>query len=177
MTVLTPYSGQKFEIKRAFAASFKGRPPRIVTIDDYQGEENDIIILSLVRSNKQKKLGFIKIENRIIVALSRARHGMYIIGNSQCIGTDNIWFRIMSTLKALECLGPLPLACQNHPKNIALISEPADFVKKAPKGGCHEPCRWKLDVRSFYRFPSLLSHRIDHLTHGVSFCSVVINAL
>ena len=45
--------------------------------DNYQGEENDIIILSLVRSNAEKKIGFLKIHNRICVALSRARCGPF----------------------------------------------------------------------------------------------------
>jgi superfamily I DNA and/or RNA helicase len=37
---------------------------RICTVDNYQGEENDIVILSLVRSNKERKTGFIKVDNR-----------------------------------------------------------------------------------------------------------------
>jgi len=53
-----------------------------VTVDDYQGEENKIIIISLVRNNTKGNLGFTKIDNRIIVALSRAKHGMYILGSA-----------------------------------------------------------------------------------------------
>jgi len=45
------------------------------------GEENKIIILSLVRSNAEDKLGFVKIENRVCVSLSRAKYGMYVFGN------------------------------------------------------------------------------------------------
>ena len=43
---------------------------RITAVDNFQGEENDIILLSLVRSNDKGKVGFLKIENRICVALS-----------------------------------------------------------------------------------------------------------
>ena len=46
---------------------------KVFTVDNYQGEENDIIILSLVRSNKAFNVGFLKISNRVNVALSRAR--------------------------------------------------------------------------------------------------------
>lgn len=49
------------------------------------GEENDIILISLVRSNKEGKLGFIEIGNRICVTLSRAKHGMYVFGNFDMI--------------------------------------------------------------------------------------------
>lgn len=45
------------------------------------GEENTIVIVSLVRNNEEDSLGFVKVENRICVALSRARHGMYVFGN------------------------------------------------------------------------------------------------
>ena len=54
----------------------------IKTVDNYQGEENDIVILSLVRSNNRDNIGFLKISNRVCVALSRARLGMYIFGNA-----------------------------------------------------------------------------------------------
>jgi superfamily I DNA and/or RNA helicase len=53
---------------------------RITVVDNFQGEENDIILLSLVRSNKEARIGFLKIENRVCVALSRAKMGLYIIG-------------------------------------------------------------------------------------------------
>ena len=41
-------------------------------VDAYQGEENDIIVLSLTRSNERGTLGFTAIDNRVCVALSRA---------------------------------------------------------------------------------------------------------
>jgi hypothetical protein len=53
---------------------------RITVVDNFQGEENDIILLSLVRSNREAKIGFLSIENRVCVALSRAKMGFYIIG-------------------------------------------------------------------------------------------------
>ena len=56
-----------------------------MTVDNYQGEENDIIILSLVRSNAKNNIGYLKISNRVNVGLSRAKHGMFIFGNSDCL--------------------------------------------------------------------------------------------
>lgn len=57
----------------------------VKTVDDYQGEENDYVILSLVRSNQEGKIGFVADENRICVAISRARLGLFIFGNFSCI--------------------------------------------------------------------------------------------
>lgn len=85
ITVLTPYKGQQVAIeKEKYRADFrKVRGVAVKTIDDFQGAENEIILLSLVRSNAQCKIGFLANEQRICVALSRARRGMYIIGNMQ----------------------------------------------------------------------------------------------
>lgn len=47
---------------------------RVTVVDNFQGEENDIILLSLVRSNKENKIGFLRTDNRICVALSRAKY-------------------------------------------------------------------------------------------------------
>ena len=49
----------------------------VTTVDAYQGEENDLVLLSLVRSNDKGTLGFTAVDNRVCVALSRARLGFY----------------------------------------------------------------------------------------------------
>lgn len=48
---------------------------KITVVDNYQGEESKIILLSLVRNNDEGKIGFLGTENRVCVALSRAREG------------------------------------------------------------------------------------------------------
>lgn len=48
---------------------------KITVVDNYQGEESKIILLSLVRNNDRDEIGFLKTENRICVMLSRAREG------------------------------------------------------------------------------------------------------
>lgn len=53
------------------------------SVDRYQGDENRFVLISLVRSNDQLKLGFVGERNRLIVAMSRARCGVYIFGNDQ----------------------------------------------------------------------------------------------
>ena len=62
----------------------------IKTVDSYQGEENDIVILSLVRSNHFEQIGFLKASNRVCVALSRARNGLFIFGNATCLNAAAI---------------------------------------------------------------------------------------
>jgi hypothetical protein len=63
--------------------------------DNFQGEEAKVVILTTVRSNPECRSGFLKRSNRINVACSRARDGLYIIGNSQSLESVPMWKRIM----------------------------------------------------------------------------------
>ena len=76
---------------------------KITVVDNFQGEENDIILLSLVRSNREAKIGFLKTENRVCVALSRAKKGFYIIGMFVCNVTSqwNIFCNFTLALSAV----------------------------------------------------------------------------
>jgi superfamily I DNA and/or RNA helicase len=84
ITILTMYLGQMSEIKKQMKR-FGVEKVKCMTVDNYQGEENEIIILSLVRSNHENKIGFLNVKNRACVALSRARCGLYVIGNFEFI--------------------------------------------------------------------------------------------
>ncbi|MCV5900460.1 C-terminal helicase domain-containing protein, partial [Escherichia coli] len=67
-------------ISRAeWAASLRGLI-KIDTVDSYQGQENKIIILSLVRDNPNKLQGFLRDAPRINVAISRAQERLLILG-------------------------------------------------------------------------------------------------
>lgn len=52
-----------------------GRPAKITTVDKYQGQQNDYILLSLVRTNR---VGHLRDARRLVVAMSRARLGLYV---------------------------------------------------------------------------------------------------
>jgi superfamily I DNA and/or RNA helicase len=66
-------TGQLFQLKRLMPKKSVFEGVRLTVVDNFQGEENDIIILSLVRSNDDNNIGFLQIENRVCVALSRAK--------------------------------------------------------------------------------------------------------
>ena len=93
IALLTPYKGQLMLIRNMLLKESKysslrllsGRPGatdeiRVSTVDRFQGDEEDIVICSLVVDEKSKT-GFVKLVNRMIVLLSRARLGLYILGN------------------------------------------------------------------------------------------------
>ncbi|MXQ86631.1 hypothetical protein E5288_WYG012925 [Bos mutus] len=143
ITILTTYTGQLFCLRKLMPAkTFAG--VKVHVVDKYQGEENDIILLSLVRSNQEGKVGFLQISNRICVALSRAKKGMYCIGNMQMLAKVPLWSKIIHTLRENDQIGcALRLCCQNHPDTHTLVSKASDF-QKVPEGGCSLPCEFRL---------------------------------
>lgn len=81
--VLSPYSGQVTLLKELLP-----KTTRISTIDSYQGQEMDTVILSLVRSNNEQNIGFLSDYRRMNVAMTRAQSRLIVIGDSTTIGTD-----------------------------------------------------------------------------------------
>lgn len=123
---------------------------RVSSIDNYQGEESDVILISLVRSSfddgSEKGIGFLSIENRINVMLSRARHGMFILGNASLLERKSkVWCKVIQLLREQDLLGvSLPIICQNHPETVRLINSPESLIVEAPDGGCLLPCATRL---------------------------------
>ncbi|CAO4382503.1 unnamed protein product [Caenorhabditis nigoni] len=85
ISILTTYNGQAQLIRdvcqrRCEANPLIGMPAKVSTVDKYQGQQNDYIILSLVRT---RNIGHIRDVRRLVVALSRARLGLYVLGRSK----------------------------------------------------------------------------------------------
>ncbi len=114
---------------------------RIATVDNFQGEEAKVVIISLVRSNMMKSVGFLKSTNRINVLLSRAKHGMYIIGNADTYAHIPMWSKVLGMLEEADAIGPaFSLCCPQHQDTDMLASQPDDFEFYSPDGGCRETC-------------------------------------
>jgi superfamily I DNA and/or RNA helicase len=91
---------------------------RLATVDNFQGEEAKVVVISLVRSNDTNRCGFLSTPNRINVLLSRAKHGMYLIGNANTYGHVDMWAKVLDILEKngnkgteleLQCERPLSL--------------------------------------------------------------------
>ena len=64
------------------------------SIDGFQGQEKDVIYISLVRSNEQGNIGFLKDYRRLNVALTRARYKLIIIGDMSTLGHDTMYLAL-----------------------------------------------------------------------------------
>jgi intron-binding protein aquarius len=89
ISILTTYAGQKALIHDVLDHRCKGNRlfglPRIVTtVDKYQGEQNDYVIVSMTRT---RSVGYLRDVRRLTVALSRARLGLYILGRRELFET------------------------------------------------------------------------------------------
>lgn len=119
---------------------------RMATVDNFQGEEAKVVIVSLVRSNKEKKVGFLRTSNRINVLLSRAKHGMYLLGNAETYSSQPMWEQILAILEANNAVGKsFDLCCPRHTDTELRVSEPDDFARLSPEGGCQLTCDRRLD--------------------------------
>ena len=146
ITILTAYTGQLLKVKNKMPRDeFEG--VRITNVDNFQGEENDIIILSLVRSNSWGNVGFLKEENRVCVALSRARVGLFCFGNFKMLRKEvPIWDRILSQVEEEGCVGSaFPLQCPNHSDMVFDVTKPKEFIVFSPEGGCGKVCSYRLE--------------------------------
>ncbi|RAH52918.1 DEAD helicases superfamily protein [Aspergillus piperis CBS 112811] len=85
ISILATYAGQTALIKdvlnhRCAKNGLFGMPKIVTTVDKYQGEQNDYVILSLTRT---RTVGYLRDVRRLTVALSRARLGLYILGRRE----------------------------------------------------------------------------------------------
>lgn len=83
---ISPYSGQVAAAKEQLPKAM-----RISTIDSFQGQEKENVVLSLVRSNDDGDIGFLKDYRRMNVAITRAKEQLYVIGDSATIGGDSFY--------------------------------------------------------------------------------------
>ena len=92
--IISPYAGQV-----AAAKEILSKKLRISTIDSFQGQEKETIIVSLVRSNDEGDIGFLKDYRRMNVAITRAKERLFVIGDSATIGADTFYHAFLTYIE------------------------------------------------------------------------------
>ena len=94
--IISPYRAQVQLLRQMIKKNEFFRPFRrlisVNTVDGFQGQERDIIIISLVRSNSERQIGFLNDLRRMNVAITRARMKLIIMGNASTL-TGNKFYR------------------------------------------------------------------------------------
>ncbi|XP_076911042.1 helicase sen1-like [Bidens hawaiensis] len=106
--VVSPYAAQVVCIQEKLAKKYEkldGFSVKVKTIDGFQGGEEDIIILSTVRSNSHGSVGFLSSPQRTNVALTRARHCLWILGNERTLAnSESVWKELVCDARNRLCL-------------------------------------------------------------------------
>ncbi|KAL0946071.1 hypothetical protein HGRIS_012344 [Hohenbuehelia grisea] len=84
IAVITPYQAQ-VTLLSSLLRPFYGQALEIGTVDGMQGREKEAVVISLVRSNDKREVGFLKEKRRLNVAMTRAKRHLCVVGDSSTV--------------------------------------------------------------------------------------------
>ena len=103
--IISPYRAQVQYLRHRFKRSDFFKPYRplisINTVDGFQGQERDIILISLVRSNDEGQIGFLRDLRRMNVAITRARMKVIILGDASTLTRHPFYKKLYDYIEAL----------------------------------------------------------------------------
>ena len=102
IAVISPYREQVRKLEKSHFKINDNNNIRIETIDSFQGQEADIIYISLVRSNGNSIIGFLKDYRRMNVALTRAKKKLVVIGDSATITKDPFYKAFLDYIESIN---------------------------------------------------------------------------
>lgn len=107
--VITAYAEQR-DLLRRLMGPHDWPPDRqleIDTVDAFEGREKDIIVLSLVRANRRRDIGFLRLEQRLNVAISRSRRLLIIVGDTSTL-RQGYFHTLVATCQQVGQMIPAP---------------------------------------------------------------------
>lgn len=108
--IISPYNAQIAAIKENLGTKYSTDDEsdfsvNVRSVDGFQGGEKDVIIISAVRSNANRSIGFLSNSQRVNVALTRARHCLWIFGNEATLkSSDSVWKILIHDARVRGCL-------------------------------------------------------------------------
>jgi regulator of nonsense transcripts 1 len=107
IAIISPYAKQVQRIRMELA-SRRGYHPkahlvRVGTVDSFQGQETDLVLISTVRSNPLQELGFLRDPRRLCVAITRARRGLIIVGDRSVLQSCRHWAALLQSCDDRQC--------------------------------------------------------------------------
>ena len=103
--LISPYKAQVQYLRNKIKSSSFFRPFRelitINTVDGFQGQERDVIFISLVRANENGQIGFLNDLRRMNVAITRARMKLVILGEAQTLTRHAFYKKLMEYVEKM----------------------------------------------------------------------------
>ena len=102
LAVIAMYADQVDRLRQALSRRHFRRQVRIDTVDSFEGREEDMVVISLVRSNERGRIGFLRVPNRLNVAISRARRLVVCVGDAATLraGEETMYGRLVEAARA-----------------------------------------------------------------------------
>ena len=104
--IISPYRAQVQLLRRMLRKSAYFKPLRhlitVNTVDGFQGQERDLIVISMVRQNEEGQIGFLRDLRRMNVAITRARMKLFIMGDSTTMTRHPFYRKLYNYIKSLE---------------------------------------------------------------------------
>lgn len=104
--IISPYRGQVQLLRSMIGRDRFFKPFRhlitVNTVDGFQGQERDIILVSMVRSNEDGQIGFLRDLRRMNVAITRARMKLILVGDSRTLCRQPFYRRLHEYIKELS---------------------------------------------------------------------------
>ncbi|KZV14915.1 hypothetical protein F511_40287 [Dorcoceras hygrometricum] len=172
--VISPYAAQVAAIHDKIKQNYENLQRfavKVKSVDGFQGGEEDIVIISTVRSNRHGSIGFLSNPQRINVALTRARHCLWILGNEGTLSkVDSVWETLIRDAKRRQCfftanddydIGKAIFTVQKEQEELEDLLNGESIIFKY--------ARWKVTFSDNFRksFGKLRSSRIKKLVMNI----------
>lgn len=119
--IISPYKEQVRTLKDVFRRKYGHTILDEIdfnTVDGFQGQEKEVIIMSCVRASETGNVGFLSDVRRMNVALTRARTSLWILGNAQSLKRNKVWSSLLADAASRDCI------TQAYPGFLSKISHP-----------------------------------------------------
>ena len=104
--IISPYKAQVQYLRARIRGNAALRPYRdlmtVNTVDGFQGQERDVIFISLVRANEDGQIGFLGDLRRMNVAITRARMKLVILGEAETLGRHPFYRELLTYIRTLH---------------------------------------------------------------------------
>jgi len=136
--IITFYSGQVECLKQELGNwAIRGVTPQ--TVDGFQGDEKDIILISFVRSNNRQNVGFLSDFRRLNVAITRAKNALIMVGNFKTLQGDTDLKSLLVDAKQRRCVHDSnSIGVKYWPTAQQLRQQQGSQQERAPQGQLHQ---------------------------------------